>query len=464
MKILLVSPPTNSDIKHIIGVTGPPAGLAYIASMVRDEHEVKIVDSLSEDFTFDDIRKIIKEFDPRVVGITATTSMIPDAYRVAKIAKEVNKDIFTVIGGPHVTFLPDRTMKECKYIDFVVRGEGENTFKELIDAIEKGRGFKDIKGLSYKKNKVINNPPRELIKNIDEIPIPSYDLLPMKKYKVDRTEFGTVMTSRGCPFQCIFCSSSLQFGKIWRAHSPERVIEELSILTGDYGIREIEFLDDTFTLSNKRAIEISKAIRKEKLDISWSASSRVNTFSREVGREIRKAGCHTLYFGIESGTQKILNFIGKGITLDQSRRAVKDAKNVGLKAFGSFIIGFPDETREEVKKTMKFSRRVGVNYAQFTVATPYPGTRLWYLALREKLLTTMNWRNFTTLTPVLKLKYFTQSQISRLLMIAYARFYIRPKILIRDILEDKGFIIKRLLHTISSFTRVETMQKDLPGF
>lgn len=446
MKILLVSPPTDSVIKRVVGTTGPPLSLAYLASMVRDEHDVIIVDSIAEELTFDDVRKRIKKFDPDVVGITATTSMIPDAYKVAEIAKEINENVKVVIGGPHVTFLPDRTMEECKSIDFIVRGEGEITFRELIRAIEKGKDFKAIKGLSFRNGKtIINNPPRELIKNVDEIPMPSYDLLPMERYKADGVKFGTIVTSRGCPFNCIFCSSSLQFGRKWRGHSPERVIAELSILRNEYGRKSIEFLDDTFTLVKSRAIEISNKIKKEGLDISWVASSRVDTFSKDVAEAMHRAGAHTVYFGIESGTQKILDFIGKGITLEQSKISVKNAKKAGLHTFGSFIIGFPQESRRDVKKTLKFSRKVGVDFAQFTLATPYPGTRLWNMALKEKLLTTMDWRKFTTLDPILKLKHFTREQILKVLRFAYVKFYLRPKFLIKDIIQDKGFIIRRAI-------------------
>jgi len=445
MKILLVSPPTDSAIKRVVGTTGPPLSLAYLASMVRDEHDVIIVDSIAEELTFDDVRKRIKKFDPDVVGITATTSMIPDAYKVAKIAKEINENVKVIIGGPHVTFLPDRTMEECKSIDFIVRGEGEITFKELIRAIEEGRDFKAIKGLSFRNGKTINNPPRELIKNVDEIPMPSYDLLPMERYKADGVKFGTIVTSRGCPFNCIFCSSSLQFGKKWRGHSSERVMAELSILRDEYGRKSIEFLDDTFTLVKSRAIEISNKIKKEGLDISWVASSRVDTFSKDMAEAMHRAGAHTIYFGIESGTQKILDFIGKGITPEQSKISVKNAEEAGLHTFGSFIIGFPQESRSDVKKTLKFSRKVGVDFAQFTVATPYPGTRLWNVALKEKLLTTMNWRKFTTLDPILKLKCFTREQISKALELAYVKFYLRPKVLIKDVIQDKGFIIRRAI-------------------
>jgi len=458
MNILLISPPTISAIKNIIGTTGPPLGLAYLASMVRDEHDVKIVDSLAEDYTYSDVGRIIREYDPDVVGITSTTSMMPDAYEVAKIAKMHNENVKVIMGGPHVTFVPKRTFEECPYIDFIIRGEGELTFKELIDALEKGKDVSRILGLSINLGgKVRDNPPRPLVKDVDTIPIPSYDLLPMEKYHVDGVRFGTIMTSRGCPFNCVFCSSSLQFGRRWRGHSDSRVIEELRVLHDDYKIREIEFLDDTFTLNRPRAIRIAKRIREEGLDISWSASSRVDLFTDEVAKAMKSGGCHTVYFGIESGSQRILDFIGKRITPELSIAAVRKAKKHGLNALGSFIIGFPDETREEVEKTIKFSRKVGVEYAQFTIATPYPGTRLWDYALSKNLILTFNWRKYTTLDPVMKLKNFSPGEIKKILFKAYINFYLNPFYLIKDIVSRKGFIFRRAI------PRVVKMVKSVFG-
>jgi len=446
MQILLLSPPTISAVKAVVGTTGPPLGLAYLASMVRDEHDVRIVDSLAEDYNYGDVERIIKKYDPDVVGITSTTSMIPDAYAIAKIAKRYNENVKIVMGGPHVTFLPERTFQECPYIDFIVRGEGELTFRELIDSLERGRDPSNILGLSINlRDKVKNNPPRPLIKDIDTIPMPSYDLLPMEKYQANGVRFGTVMTSRGCPFNCAFCSSSLQFGKRWRGHSDSRVIEELKHLHEKYRIREIEFLDDTFTLNKHRAIRIARRIVKEGLDISWSASSRVDTFTEEVAEAMKKSGCHTIYFGIESGSRKTLNFIGKGITPEQSISAVKKAKRHKLRALGSFVIGFPEETKEDIKKTIKFSKKVGVDFAQFTIATPYPGTRLWKYASAKKLILTFDWRKYTTLDPVMKLKNFTSQQITKLLQKAYVSFYLRPSFLIKDLISRKGFILRRAI-------------------
>jgi radical SAM superfamily enzyme YgiQ (UPF0313 family) len=451
MKVLLISPPTESAVTKVMETTGPPLGLAYLASMIKEEHDVKIVDAIAEGYAGDDLAKIMKSYDPDLVGITATTSMMPDAYETARIAKEINENVKVVLGGPHATFLPEVTLQECPYIDFIVRGEGEYTFKELVDAVERKRDLKNITGLSFRSDgKIINNPPRALAENIDDIPMPAYDLLPMKKYRAGKIEFATAITSRGCPFNCIFCSSSLQFGKKWRGHSVERTIEELSILRNEYNKREIEFLDDTFTMLKSRAIAIANEIRNEGLDITWTASSRVDTFSAEVAQAMKRAGAHTVYFGLESGSQRTLDFIGKGITPEKSECAVKNAKGVGLHALGSFVIGFPEERPEDVAKTIKFSQKVGVDLAQFTIATPYPGTRLWTYALKEKLLLTMNWRKFTTLDPVMKLKYLSPSQLSKALRTAYLRFYLRPKMLLLDLIRDKGFIFKKAMRFLAN--------------
>jgi radical SAM superfamily enzyme YgiQ (UPF0313 family) len=445
MKIMLISPPTENAITRVLGATGPPLGLAYLAAMVRDEHEVRIIDSAAEGLDKRRLKGLIEKEDPDLVGLTATTSVIPDAYETAEIAKAVNENVKVILGGPHATFLPEQTLRECPYVDFIVRGEGELTFRELVYAIEKERDLHTVKGVSFRDNGgVVSTPPRELVQNLDELPIPAYDMLPMKRYALEGVQFGTVMTSRGCPFNCVFCSSSMQFGRKWRGHSPERVIGELSILRNEYGKANIEFLDDTFTLSKNRAVEISERIRREKLDISWTASSRVDTFSSEVADAMRKGHATTVYFGVESGSQRILDFIGKGITPERSAAAVKCCKRFGLAVVGSFVIGFPDETKEEINATLRFSRKLEVDLAQFTIATPYPGTRLWDHAVKNDLLTTRNWKRFTTLDPVMKLKNFTPSQISRILRFAYLKFYLRPKFVIDDIIRRKGIILKKM--------------------
>jgi len=215
MKILLVMPPTISDLKRVLGVTSPPLGLAYLAAVARNEgHKVKIIDSIAENISFSELEKRIRNYDLDIVGITATTMMIPDAYRVAKISKKINPNIVTIIGGPHVTFVPILTLKESPDIDIVVRGEGEEIFRQLLHVLSKNKSLSEVKGITYRENnKFKSTPPMPLIKDIDSIPIPAFDLLPMNKYIFDGKKFGTIITSRGCPYQCIFCVSSLMGGK-----------------------------------------------------------------------------------------------------------------------------------------------------------------------------------------------------------------------------------------------------------
>ncbi len=455
MKVLLISPPTRSVVKEVVGTAGPPLGLAYLAAVARDAGwEPMIIDGLTEDLTPSELEDRIRKFQPDVVGLTATTPAIYDAYEAARIAKRVNPNALVLIGGPHATFTADEVLRECEQIDIVVMGEGEETFKQILDRFEKNKGYEDILGIAYRKNNIVKiNPPRPLIRDLDNLPIPAYDLLPMEKYVVEGVRYAAIMTSRGCPYNCIFCSSSLQFGKKWRAHSPERVLEELRILREKFRVREIEFLDDTFTLNPKRAIDLSRKIVEEGLDISWSASSRVNTFNRSVGEAMHKAGAHTIYFGIESGSDKTLKFIGKGITRQQAIDAVKAAKEVELNALGSFVIGFPYETEEDIRSTIRFANKVNVDLAQFTIATPYPGTRLWEIAVRENLLLTRNWRRFTTVDVVMRNLYLTPQRLKKLFLQAYLTFYLHPKRVIKDIFQNKCFILKRAIPAAFGFLK-----------
>ncbi|MCS7103573.1 MAG: B12-binding domain-containing radical SAM protein [Candidatus Korarchaeum sp.] len=470
MRVALVIPPARSSLKEVLGVNGIPLGLAYLASIAREEgYEVNIFDFSSLNSDLDSSRSLLKGFDPDVIGISSTTPATYDAYEIARISKELNENAIVIVGGPHTTFLPTYTLRNCPFIDVVVRGEGEESFRESLRALERSdldlRSLREVRGISYREpsGEIRHNPPRQVVSELDYLPMPAYDLIDWHLYEIGKLRYGVVMTSRGCPFNCIFCSSSLQFGKIWRAHSVSRVIEELRILREDFRVREIEFLDDTFTLNRRRAREICESIVREGIDLSWSASSRVNTFDRETVEAMKKAGAHTVYFGIESGTQKVLDFIGKGIRLSQAADAVKLAAKYGLKALGSFVIGFPIETREDIERTISFAKKLNVDYAQFTVATPYPGTRLWNFAIKNKLLATLNWRLYTTVNVVMRSLYMTMNQIQSMLVKAYLTFYLRPRYLVNDLLKFRGSLVRRALPTIlrSLWSFIKGGSKDL---
>jgi len=432
MKVCLLSPPYNSAVKSVVGVSSPPLGLAYIASMLKQNHDVKIIDSNILSYTLEDVERELRSFNPDIVGITSVTPSIYEAYKVAKTAKKVNENCTVVLGGPHATFMSRQTLKECEHIDIIVKGEGEETTKELVEKIKEGAPLDEVKGITFRKeNKVIDTKLRPFIKDIDVIPFPSWDLLPMHLYKFNRVKYITMLTSRGCPFKCSFCSSSRLFGGYWRGRSPENVIEEMRVVYEKYKIRNIEFVDDTFTLDQKRAERICDEIIEEGLDVTWGASSRVDTLSKRLVEKMKKAGCWIIFLGIESGSQKILDAIGKRITLEQIRRAVKILKDVGIQVLGSFIIGFLQDTKETIKETIKFAKSLNLDYAEFSILTPYPGTPIYDYAKKNGMLLTEDWSKYTAVEPVLKIKGASEKEVKALFQKAYITFYLRPKIALK---------------------------------
>jgi radical SAM superfamily enzyme YgiQ (UPF0313 family) len=400
---------------------------------------VKIIDSNILNYTIGDVDEELRSFNPDVVGITSVTPSIYDAYKVAETAKKVREDCTVVLGGPHATFMPRQTMEECKYIDIIVRGEGEETTRELIEDIEKGAPLNGVKGITFReKNEIIDTEPRLFIKNIDDIPFPSRDLLPMHLYKFNGVRYTTMLTSRGCPFKCSFCSSSRLFGGYWRGRSPENVLEEMKTVYEEYGIRNIEFMDDTFTLNQERAEKICDEIIKQGWDISWGASSRVDTLSKRLVEKMKKAGCWIIFLGIESGSQKILDAIGKRITLEQVKKAVKILKDAGIQVLGSFIIGFLQDTTETIKETIKFAKSLNLNYAEFSILTPYPGTPIFDYAKKNNMLLTENWSKYTAIEPIVKIEGASEKEIKTLFQKSYITFYLRPRI-VMEWLKNKQF-------------------------
>jgi radical SAM superfamily enzyme YgiQ (UPF0313 family) len=451
MRVCLISPPYDSAVKSVVGVSSPPLSLAYLASVLRDEHEVKIIDSNILDYTMEDVRRELREFYPDIVGVTSVTPSIPQAYHVAKMAKEVRNDCIVLIGGSHATFLPHQTLKECEFIDIVVREEGEETVQELLKAVENGE-IEKVKGITFRKGgHIVSSEPRPFIKDLDEIPFPSWDLLPIDKYQFYGKRYMAMLTSRGCPFGCSFCASSRLFGGFWRCRSPENVLEEIKTIYENYKIRNIEFIDDTFTLNIRRAEEICNGIIEQGLDISWGASSRVDTLTKGLVEKMKKAGCWILFLGIESGCQKILDAIGKRITVEQVRKAVKTVKQAGIKILGSFILGFPQDDDESIKQTINFAKSLDLDYAEFSILTPYPGTPVFDYATENNLLLTRDWSKYTVLEPVMQIKGVNEKQLKSLLQKAYLSFYLRPKI-VWDWLKNKQFIfIKSALKTVVNY-------------
>lgn len=390
------------------------------------------------------MRAEIENFSPDVIGITSVTPSMPQAYAVAHMAKEILEDCTVVIGGPHASFLPIQTLKECGAIDAVVRGEGEKTFEKIVRTVEKGGSLADVRGIVYRRGKKITDTgPEEIFENIDEIPFPSRDLLPLDRYRFENHKYTTMLTSRGCPFGCSFCASSRLFGGQWRGRSPENVLEEIRVVHEDYGIKNIEFIDDTFTLDRKRAENICDGIIHEGWDLIWGASSRVDTLSPQLLMKMKRAGCWLIYLGIESGSQRILDTIGKRITLDQVKRAVRMVKEAGIEVLGSFIIGFPADTEETIKETIQFARKLNLDYAQFSVLTPYPGTLIYDDVVSDQSLLTEDWSRYTAIEPVIRLDNIPPSRLNVFIQRAYMSFYMRPHIIMKWLARGQLTLIRK---------------------
>jgi len=449
MKILLL----HSQWSHIYGkystaarasVLYPPLGLCYLASSIKNAgHEVKIIDAEIEKMDIKEVVEETKKHSPNIIGITSTTPIFP---QVKNLAEELKKELKTpiVLGGPHITAMPIQTMKSCKYFDFGVYGEGEKTICELVQALEGNKKFENIPGLIYRKNgRIIKNKPRKFEPNLDSIPLPDRESLKFDKYLWSVpgkgiVKFTTIITARGCPFQCIFCSQRSIFGTKVRFRSPENIIKEIEEIIKKYKIKHFVFLDDTLTLKRDRVIKLSKLIIERGLDISWEGWTRADTIDKEMLTIMKKSGFVRISFGIESGNEKILKIIKKGITLKQLRNSYKLTKEVGIEARGSAMLGHPFETKKTAKDTIKFIKSLeGCQQIYLGISTPYPGTELYEMALNGdgglKLLT----KDFSDFrkwgTSSIEVNNLTKKDLVKLQKWGFISFYLKPSRIIYNL-------------------------------
>lgn len=438
-RVLLVVPNSKCDVRESLGFLPPPLGLGYIAGYIQKygNHEVKIQDSLREGTSEDGFLRVLESFSPEVVGISGqATPAIYDVYAVARVIKEYDPGTLVIVGGAHVTFEDTRVLNDCPEIDIVVRGEGEATMNELVTARENEHSVADVRGITYRKGpETVRNPDMPYIQPLDSLPLPAYDLLNLRKYFSGGVSWTSMITSRGCPYQCVFCSSSRIVGKRWRGRSPDNVMKEVQLLEEKFGVREIEFLDDLFTFDKSRVKEMCKLFRNVGVSSGWTCSTRADIMARytEMAGWLKAAGCHTVYLGAESGSQRVLNMMNKGIRISDIVKSVRTLKENGLDVILSFIIGLPSETREEIKTTIDFACRLDPTLAQFTVCTPFPGTPLYDEAIKNGWLSSGDWTRYSVLDPVMHLPNLQKKEIKSYLHVAYLRFYTRLGFLWRQV-------------------------------
>ncbi|MBI4287973.1 MAG: radical SAM protein [Chloroflexi bacterium] len=363
MKVLLINPNYVTQVygEETLDYLVAPLGLAYVAAVLkRDGVDVSLLEANALGLGMDDIEKEIKRQKPDLVGITGTTPLIARVEEIARRAKSADKGIKVVVGGPHATILPQEVLKS-QNIDFCVRGEGEITALELVKALEKGGDFGAILGLGFKSNGQIHlNDSRPLIKELDSLPFPARELLPMEKYIFPLptgavARFTNLISSRGCPYLCTFCGQHNIWTRLVRFRSPKNVVDEIQAVKDKYGVAFVGFTDSNFPLNRKITMDICDEMAARGIKIKWACGSRVDLVDQELLRKMHKAGCQQINFGVESGNAEILKGYKKGITIDQAKTAIKQAKKAGLKVYTYFMVGGPGETRETAEETIKLA-------------------------------------------------------------------------------------------------------------
>ena len=417
-RILLVDPPRTTPIENAKKTrpnSQPPLGLACLAAVLEKHgYEVQIVDAIIEDalsgtagvplgngllrYGLDDanIEKYIKSFKPDIVGVSCIfTAKYNDAKNVCRIAKNVFPDCITVMGGAHPTNKPHDVLQDSN-LDFVVLGEADYSFLELIQYIEGKIGFDGLDGIGMKiDDKITIIPKKRFIDNLDELPFPARHLLPIDKYwkinlpggEATRTPWTVISTSRGCPASCIYCSASLMWGKKYRPRSSANVLKEIELLIKDYGIKEVLLYDDNFSLDKKRTEQILDGIIDNKWDLTWATPNgiAVYTLDENLLAKFKKSGCSCITFAVESGSQRVLDeVLKKPVSIKRVEEMAKVARKVGLKTKGLFMLGIPGETKGEMNKTLEMARKLKLGWSCFNVTTPLPGTKLYEICVEKK--------------------------------------------------------------------------------
>jgi len=436
MKIILIQP---SDA-HVDGSLkggvwhAPPLGIASLAAFLRHhKHLPKILDLAVED---KDPKEICEKFEPDYAGFSVTTPLLLEAYRQARLLKDSFPGLKIIFGGPHPSTNVEDVLRN-DFVDFVVFGEGELTLKELLDSSP----LNGIKGLAYKENgKIKINQPRELIKDLDSLPMPAYDLLSIHKYPAHplsiRKPNISIITARGCPFSCTYCNKSV-FGKSFRKINYKNIVDQMELLILRYGIKEFHIADDVFTLDKERVQDFCREVVKRKLNIKWMTPNgiRAEPLDEETLKLMKRSGCHYLYLGIESGSPKILERIKKGIALEQVRQSIFLINKVGIRAGAFFMLGLPDETEADIRKTIDFAKSLKLDSVKFGIMVPLPGTEIFDEYKNKGFIKNFDYSSyFWHKEPVFETDLISKKTLFDCYKRAYREFYFRPRYILRKML------------------------------
>ena len=418
----------------------PPINIMTLAAVLRNHgFECRLWDAENRPIGPNELCREILEWGARYVGLSTVTPTVWKAYEVARAIKAADPSIVTIAGGVHASAVPEETLAVMPDFDILVRGEGEETLLELMMAFEghDGAGWPDLSrcaGLIYRLDgDIVKTPRREGIADLDRLPFPAWDLLEgMPNFyrpaaNVYRQLPSTILiTSRGCPAHCTFCGSRNVYGTTARCHSPEYVLGMIDVLRHRYGVRDFAIYDDTFLTYPERVHKICDAMIASKLDLTWSAYSRVDTIYPDLVQKMKAAGCWLINFGVESGSQRILDMIRKEVTLEQIQRALQTTQAAGIRCRGFFMVGHPGETEETMKETVRFLNRLPLDDFHVTFFTPLPGSPSWKQAPQYGSMET-DWSKLTVMRPTYFPHGIDEAMLRKYQRQAYRSFYLHPR-------------------------------------
>jgi len=439
-KTLLIKYHQNANIRPIPDEAEetlqvyPALGIGYLASYLqKHDYPVDILDAHALKMEPEEYTRTLKEKNPDIIGITSTTIGWPGAVEAAELARKALPNALIIAGGPHLSVYPEESLS-FPFIDMAVIGDGEETLLEIVKKKENGERIDDIKGTAVKKDGNVKvNPPRPWIENLSDLPHPAVDLLPLERYKCLTLEhpFFTMISTRGCPYKCGFCSQ-VYCGNRVRFRTPEDLVDEIEKYVRYYGAKEIVMFDETFTINEKRVLKICELIKERKLKFRWSIRTRVDTVTDRMMAALKEAGCYGLHMGVESGDPHILKVMRKGITLDQVRWAFKTARKYGFITRGYFMIGYLDENPDTYRATIDLARELDLDFASFSITTPLPATHLFEESIRRGYIDPDFWKKYTLLKvskedfPHIPSEHWDEKELNNMMRKSYYSFYLRP--------------------------------------
>ena len=439
--ILLLTTHPPEDSPWIFGRKLPPLGLIYVAgALEKADFQVELIDNYLLRKPLDYIKSEVKRLEPEIVGITCGSVTYQPCIETAKAIKEVLPSCKVVVGGWHPSYLPD-SMLQHPEIDYVIMGEGERAIVELANCISKGdvSSISKIAGVAYRNNGIVVANAPVLIKDLDEIPFPARHLLPMDQYLrkmefLDASPVDTINVIRGCPYNCAFCDTKGLWGSKCRSFSPSRIVDEIEHLVNNFGTRGLYFIGDNFTINKKRTIEFCNLLKSSGLDVEWICDTRADLISQDLLKEMRSAGCRTIWFGVESGTPHILKKLNKGVSLEQTEKAFKLCREEDIRISCSLMLGIPGETISDINVTFKFAKKLNPDWIHFNIFVAYPGSSLYDEVMQNKLYERVE--NFVAYVKTDEFNYELLLKLQRKFL---KDFHRSPKSILQKIRRD-GFL------------------------